>query len=178
MSVNDDKFQVFATKDIRVDTKKQKTKQISFYFPQSDKILYLPFSKNTIADCIVDDYNTTMNFFDDYNYIESIKKEYPGKTIDEIQEQVKNSYKKDYVNTKRLLEECVALLLYLCSQNAEIVDTNGISKNYHRNDITNNNDDVKIVREAKNAETTLKTIRQEETVLKEEPVQGLSARVL
>ena len=29
-----------------------------------------------------------------------------------------------------------------------------------------------------NAETTLKTIRQEETVLKEEPVQGLSARVL
>lgn len=147
MSVNDDKFQVFATKDIRVDTKKQKTKQISFYFPQSDKILYLPFSKNTIADCIVDDYNTTMNFFDDYNYIESIKKEYPGKTIDEIQEQVKNSYKKDYVNTKRLLEECVALLLYLCSQNAEIVDTNGISKNYHRNDITNNNDDVKIVRE-------------------------------
>ena len=29
-----------------------------------------------------------------------------------------------------------------------------------------------------NAETTLKTIRQTETVLKEEPVQGLSARVL
>ena len=29
-----------------------------------------------------------------------------------------------------------------------------------------------------NAETTLKTIRQAETVLKEEPVQGLSARVL
>ena len=147
MSVNDDKFQVFATKDIRVDTKKQKTKQISFYFPQSDKILYLPFSKNTIADCIVDDYNTTMDFFNDCNYIESIKKEYPGKTIDEIQEQVKNSYKKDYINTKRLLEERVALLLYLCSQNAEIVDTNGFPKNYYRNDVPNNNDDVKIVKE-------------------------------
>ena len=71
------------------------------------------------------DYNATMAQFYDDRVIQGMRDAYPHMALSEIRSHVIESYQNEYPRRKKSLEVCISLLLYLCSQNAEITNKDG-----------------------------------------------------
>lgn len=125
MAVNGTPFSAFATKDITFDKSNNKIKSIAFYIPANDKTISIPLVRDTIAKCMDADYQANIARLHDPKCINELKVAYPHMTESAIEKAIIESYTKGYQAEKELLEMCISLLLYLCSQNAEITDTSG-----------------------------------------------------
>lgn len=125
MSVSGTPFSAFATKDMSFDKNNNRIKSISFYIPANDKTISIPLMRDTIAKCMNADYHANIAQLNDPNCIRALKMSYPHMSEADIKKSIMDSYAKGYQADKDLLEMCISLLLYLCSQNAEITDLNG-----------------------------------------------------
>lgn len=125
MSVNMTPFSVFATKSTSIGADMQPVKSIVFYFDGSRQSVSIPLMRDTVARCMTADYNATMAQFYDDDVVQCMRDAYPHMTLSEIRSHVIASYQKEYPRRKKSLEVCISLLLYLCSQNAEITNKDG-----------------------------------------------------
>lgn len=125
MSVNATPFSVFATKSASIGADMQPVKSIVFYFDGSRQSVSIPLIRGTVARCMTADYNATMAQFYNDEVVQCMRDAYPRMTLSEIRSHVIESYQKEYQRRKKSLEVCISLLLYLCSQNAEITNKDG-----------------------------------------------------
>lgn len=95
ISVRNTPIAFFATKDREFTPTRDAVPSIKFYIPAQQRSLHLTLRRATLERCMRADYMELM------------------RATEEI-------YKKEYEANKIVLEHCLSLLLYLCSQNAEI----------------------------------------------------------
>lgn len=125
ISVNMTPLKFFATKSASIGANMQPVKSIVFYSDGGKQSASIPLIRDTVARCMTADYNATMAQFYDDRVIQGMRDAYPHMTLSEIRSRVIESYQKEYPQRKKSLEVCISLLLYLCSQNAEITNKDG-----------------------------------------------------
>lgn len=125
ISVNMTPLKFFATKSASIGANMQPVKSIVFYSDGGKQSASIPLIRDTVARCMTADYNATMAQFYDDRVIQGMRDAYPHMALSEIRSHVIESYQNEYPRRKKSLEVCISLLLYLCSQNAEITNKDG-----------------------------------------------------
>lgn len=110
----------FVSKDITFDKDKKLIKSLQFYLPIGNQRLDLSLRRSTIARCMTADFNAIMNSLDDPETLDKVALAYPAIDKANIKQLIENDYKREYERSRKILETCLSLLLYLCSQNAEV----------------------------------------------------------
>ena len=120
ISVRNTPIAFFATKDREFTPTRDAVPSIKFYIPAQQRSLHLTLRRATLERCMRADYMELMRALDDPEVTDALLLSYPHLDKEQYMRQTEEIYKKEYEANKIVLEHCLSLLLYLCSQNAEI----------------------------------------------------------
>lgn len=120
ISVRDTPIAFFVTKDREFTPTRDAVPSIKFYIPAQQRSLHLTLRRSTLERCMRADYMELMRALDDPEVTDALLLSYPHLDKEQYMRQTEEIYKKEYEANKIVLEHCLSLLLYLCSQNAEI----------------------------------------------------------
>ena len=120
ISVRNTPIAFFATKDREFTPTRDAVPSIKFYIPAQQRSLHLTLRRATLERCMRADYMELMRALDDPEVVDALLLSYPHLDKEQYMRQTEEIYKKEYEANKIVLEHCLSLLLYLCSQNAEI----------------------------------------------------------
>lgn len=120
ISVRNTPIAFFATKDREFTPTRDAVPSIKFYIPAQQRSLHLTLRRATLERCMRADYMELMRALDDPEVTAALLLSYPHLDKEQYMQQTEETYKKEYQANKIVLEHCLSLLLYLCSQNAEI----------------------------------------------------------
>lgn len=120
ISVRNTPIAFFATKDREFTPTRDAVPSIKFYIPAQQRSLHLTLRRATLERCMRADYMELMRALDDPEVTAALLLSYPHLDKEQYMRQTEETYKKEYEANKIVLEHCLSLLLYLCSQNAEI----------------------------------------------------------
>lgn len=120
ISVRNTPIAFFATKDREFTPTRDAVPSIKFYIPAQQRSLHLTLRRATLERCMRADYTELMRALDDPEVVDALLLSYPHLDKEQYMRQTEETYKKEYEANKIVLEHCLSLLLYLCSQNAEI----------------------------------------------------------
>lgn len=120
ISVRDTPVAFFATKDREFTPTRDAVPSIKFYIPAQQRSLSLKLRRATLERCMRADYMEFMQALDDPEVIDAILLSYPHLDKEQYMRQAAETHKRECEANRTVLEHCLSLLLYLCSQNAEI----------------------------------------------------------
>lgn len=135
LKINKSDFSAFITLDYSFDDNMQTVKAVKLYFPNIGYSSSFPIQNASIKESIQAELNSILNALNDPKYIDTVRIYYHGMTDDSIKQTIRMQCLKDWSEHKEYIYSAIALITYLCAENAEIEKTENSNKTEPLNNI-------------------------------------------